>query len=212
MAGGAVCAGAVSVLLRRAAVRRLIVLGGLLIAGWLLGCAAQQAHAEEVPAAPARAVAKTPLLEHVVEVATERLPVPRVVRTVAEKQPPEEKVTQDALPPPEVAAPRTAEVAVAPEVRPRAHDRSVSKVARSAPVGGDVSHQVVRHQPVTPLQAPESDGQSSAAGGLVMHLAAGFPSVRTRAPAPPRASVPRVSGAVPPAVRTAADEPSFVPD
>ncbi|MFD0538323.1 hypothetical protein ACFQY7_36005 [Actinomadura luteofluorescens] len=51
MAGGAVWVRTVSVLLRRAAggrsLRRLLVLGGLLIAGWLLGGAAQTAHADE---------------------------------------------------------------------------------------------------------------------------------------------------------------------
>lgn len=43
-------------------------------------------------------------------------------------------------------------------------------------------------------------------------LTAGFPSTGSWAPAPPRASVARIVGAMPPVVRTAADEPSFAPD
>ncbi|MFD0538321.1 hypothetical protein ACFQY7_35995 [Actinomadura luteofluorescens] len=43
-------------------------------------------------------------------------------------------------------------------------------------------------------------------------VAAGFPAAGTWVPAPHRASPRPVFGAVPPAVRTAADEPSFAPD
>ncbi len=89
MACDAVRVGTVSVLRRVAAeraVQRLLVLAGLLIAGWLLGCAAQSAHADELPS-PAQAVAQTPVLGEAVATIHQRQPVHRVVQAVAAKAP-----------------------------------------------------------------------------------------------------------------------------
>lgn len=237
MAGGAVWVGAVSVLLRRAAagrsVQRLLVLGGLLIAGWLLGCAAQSAHADEPPAAPSPVtgvVEKTPLLGDAVQTVRERRPVPEapgvadpvgVVHMVA-PEPREEKVTQDVSPTrPDVRvepvaghAPRpvVTEVAAAPETH-RRPPPAVTGLSRTRPsVGHGARHVVVQHRPA-PMPAPEKPGTHSATGGFIMTgAAAGFPAAGTWVPAPHRASLRHVFGAVPPAVRTAADEPSFAPD
>lgn len=235
MAGGAVRVGAESVLPRRAAVgrsvRRLLVLGGLLIAGWLLGCAAQSAHADEPPPAPvAGVVEKTPLLGDAVQTVRERRPVREVpgvadpvelVHVVA-PEPREEKVTRNVSPPrPDVrvepAAEReprrvVTEVAAAPETH-RRPPPAVSGLSRTRPSAGHgARHVVVQHHPA-PMPAPEKPGTHSATVGFAMTgVAAGFPAAGTWVPAPRRASLRHVFGAVPPAVRTAADEPSFAPD
>lgn len=235
MAGGAARIGAVSVLLRRAAVgpsaRRLLVLGGLLIAGWLLGCAAQSAHAAEAPPAPVTGVVeKAPLLGDAVQTVRERGPVretpgvaaPAEIVPVVAPEPREEKVVREVPPPrPEVrgepvaeheSGPVVTEVAAAPETHRRAAP-AVSHLSRTRPSGGHAArHGVVRHHPA-PMPAPEKPGTHSAAGGLVAGgIAAGFPAAGTWVPAPHRAAPRHVFGAVPPAVRTAADEPSFAPD
>ncbi|CNE79362.1 Uncharacterised protein [Mycobacterium tuberculosis] len=207
------------------AVQRLLVLGGLLIAGWLLGCAAQSAHADELPAPEpaASAVAKTPVLGRAVTAVHEREPVRRVVRAVVAKAPrpvlrepgtPPVRGDESVLPAAgmsEVAA--KAVQAPASHVHRRSHDRgapAVSQVSRTGPSMGHVTRDAVRH-PAVP--APQQHGDHSAGGGLgTGGPAAGFPSTGSWAPAPPRASVARVVGAIPPAVRTAADEPSFAPD
>ncbi|MEV0660524.1 hypothetical protein ACIBI3_00365 [Actinomadura luteofluorescens] len=236
MAGGAVWVGTVSVLLRRAAggrsVRRLLVLGGLLIGGWLLGCAAQSAHADErpPPAPVAGVVEKTPLLGDAVQTVREHRPVREapgvtdpveVVRVVA-PEPHAQKVAQDVPPPrPEVRgepviepAPRpvvTEAAALEPHHRPSAP--AVSSLSMTRPsVGHAARHVVVRHHPA-PMPPPEKPGTHSATGGFIMTgVAAGFPTAGTWVPAPHRASLRPAFGAVPPAVRTAADEPSFAPD
>ncbi|MGP4024390.1 hypothetical protein [Actinomadura sp. 3N407] len=221
MAGDAARLGADSARPRRVIAgrtfQRLLVLGGLLIAGWLLGCAAESAHAEETPVT--RVVAQTPLGD-AVETVHRREPVRRIVRAVAEKAPEAVKATPDAPPLPEVPEVREVvhEAGVsavsAPEV-PEVHQgvRAVSEAAEAVPaVGGHVSRQVVQDDPV-PLQAPDRPDGNSAAGASAMHgVTAGFPNVVAWAPAPPRASDALAFGAVPPAVRTAAGEPSFAPD
>lgn len=236
MAGGAVRVGAVSVLPRRAAfgrsLRRLLLLGGLLIAGWFLGCAAQSAHADEPPPAPvAGVVEKAPLLGDAVQTVREHRPVGEapgvadpvgVVGVVAPK-PREEKVAHDVPPPPpdvrvEPSAkrkprPAVTEVAAAPETHRRASAPAVSSISRTRPsVGHGARHAVVRHHPA-PSPLPEKPGTHSATGGFIVSgVAAGIPAAGTFVPAPHRASPRPVLGAVPPAVRTAADEPSFAPD
>ncbi|MFG2247071.1 hypothetical protein [Spirillospora sp. NPDC048823] len=198
----------------------------MLIAGWLLGCAAQSAHAEERPVAGV--VATTPVLGDAVETVHRHEPVRRVVRAVAAKTPedvktPEdEKATPDASPPPEVPdvreiahkARHTARVPAvsATDPVPVAHERAraVSKVAQSAPAVGHVSQRVDRHQP---FQAHDRPDGNSASGASSPHgSTAGFPNVVAWAPTLPRASDAHVFDGVPPAVRTAADEPSFAPD
>ncbi|GAA1848221.1 hypothetical protein [Actinomadura bangladeshensis] len=229
MAGGAAQIRMVPVRLRRVvaerAVQRLLVLGGLLIAGWLLGCAAHSAHADELPPPPAASVvAKTPVLGQAVTAVHEREPVRRVVRAVVAKAP--RAVTQEPATPPArdvpavpVAGPldaasKVAQPAPASHVHPGPRGSrgapGVLHVSRTRPSIGHVTSHDVRH-PAVP--APQQHGDHSAAGGLAIGgLTAGFPNTGSWAPAPPRASVACVVGAIPPAVRTAADEPSFAPD
>lgn len=218
MAGDAARAGAVSVLARRV-VRRVLVLAGLVVAGWLLGCAAQSAaHADAVPAVPPQVVAGTPVLAPAVETAPR--PVGHVMRAVVpERAPLEHELTQVAVPSSEkpeirLSAEKAREGGGVPVARfvpvPR---RRVAKVVRAAPAaGGRAVHRVVR-QHRAPLRAPVRPDDHSAVGNSVASgVIAGFPDVLGWTPAPARASIPRVLGAVPPAVRTAADEPSFAPD
>ena len=228
MSGDAVRVRTVSVRLRRVAagraVQRLLVLGGLLIAGWLLGCAAQSAtaHADELPA-PARVVARTPVLGRAAAAVHERVPVHRVVRAVTVKVPrtaPDEALPQVAPPAQSVepvrAAPRAVERS-APRARHDAAPRAsrnlpvrVAKASATRPVVGHAPHHAVRHPA---LPAPRRHGDHSAAGGYAAGgLTAGFPASVSWASAPSCASAAHVLGAMPPAVRTAADEPSFVPD
>ncbi|TDB89967.1 hypothetical protein E1264_06505 [Actinomadura sp. KC216] len=222
MARDAARAGAVAVPSRRVAVvRRLLVLGGLLIAGWILGCVAQSAHADEVPVPSPDVVAEAPALERAVETATERPPMPDVVQAVVESPPPAdageamepavELVTPDAAPlQPEVSA----SVPDAGVVSVPLHRWTPDAVsARSVGTdGGQSVQRTVRHHPA-PVPAPERPDDHSVAGGLAMSgVTAGFPSAVAWAPVPARAPSGRLPGAVPPAVRTAADEPSFAPD
>ncbi|MEO3825454.1 hypothetical protein [Actinomadura sp. B10D3] len=225
MAGDAARIGAVIARPRRVsagrAVRRLLVLGGLLIAGWLLGCAAQSAHADEGAAAPAEIVAKAPMLGDAVTTVHEPEPVRRVVRAVAREAPREVPVQQVVLPKASAdpvavrKGPPAAAVGEASQAQRPARElgvRRVSKVSvdRTAVAHG-VRHAVQQHQ--APMKAPDHPDGGSAAGGVVPGTSAtGLPDVGTWAPAPPRAALPRADGAMPPAVRTAADEPSFAPD
>ncbi|TDC67624.1 hypothetical protein E1200_14420 [Actinomadura sp. GC306] len=225
MVGYAARLGTVSVRLRRVAamraVRRLLVLGGLLIAAWLLGSAAQTAHADELPIKPSKIVEEAPVLGEVVKNVHRPEPVRRVVRAVAEKpRQPEavQTVPRSVAAAPEVrkAAPETGPSA-APEVkqqaRPRAPERKRVEVA--APVAQhEVSPPAVHDAPApAPSPVPDRPDEPSAAGGSAFSGAtAAVPNGAAWASVPPRASGVRVFGAVPPAVRTAADEPSFAPD
>ncbi|MES9538795.1 hypothetical protein [Actinomadura sp. NPDC000600] len=235
MAGGAARVGAVSALPRRVAVgpcvRRLLVLGGLLIAGWLLGCAAQSAHADEQPPELVTGVvAKTPVLGDAVQTVQERPPVREasgvtelveVVRAVTQAPPREENAPRDVSPPkadvrvePVVKRkprPHVTKVAAAPGTHRRPHvSRSVSRLRPSA--GHEVRHVAVQHRP-EPMPAPERPGTHSVTGGFIATgIAVGFPAAGAWVPAPRQASLRQVFGAVLPAVRTAADEPSFAPD
>jgi hypothetical protein len=229
----------VPVLLRRAVtgriVRRLLVLAGLLIAGWLLGGMAQQATASaaELPAppappAPAEVVADgAPVLAHVLH--APRPPIPSVAGAVRHPAP----VRAPALvEPAKPAEPVRAAKAAAPADRhaspqkahgvPRPAARNAVRVRRSPDRSHAVSgtreashvrqHRALERHPA-PFQAPDRSGTHSVTcGGVPIGAAAGLPTVFPWAPVPPRACVPRNVGAVPPAVRTAADEPSFAPD
>ncbi|NKZ02772.1 hypothetical protein [Actinomadura latina] len=236
MAGDAARLGAVSVRLRRVAAgraaQRLLVLAGLLIAGWLLGCAAQSAHADEMPA-PAQVVARTPVLGEAVATVHQREPVHRVVRAVADKAPRTEPVQT-----PRIVAPPLQDETAVPVAEPKAPPPVVeslalparrldvprvsparfsvspaqfSKVSTTRSVARPGSDDGVQH-PAMP--APQRHGDHPDTGGLAGNGApAGFPATAIPAvPAPPRAMTARVLGALPPAVRTAADEPSFAPD
>ncbi|TYB48845.1 hypothetical protein [Actinomadura chibensis] len=229
MAGGAAWPGAVSVLARRA-VRRVLVLAGLVVAGWLLGCAAQAAaHADELPAVPSRVVAGTPVLGSAVETAPR--PVGHVVQEVSEKAPVEREPVTLAPPPPPLESPAISGISETPRPAAKAHESRAVPAGHSAPAapliqqrravkighvapaaGGRAAHRIVRQHPA-PMRAPAPPGDHSTIGGTASSgVIAGFPNVLAWTPAPPRASVPRALGALPPAVRTAADEPSFAPD
>ncbi|MEU6751312.1 hypothetical protein ABZ914_34295 [Spirillospora sp. NPDC046719] len=256
MAGVAARTGAVPVLLRRAVtgriVRRLLVLAGLLIAGWLLGGMAQHATAraaelpappvrpvpsvpaapagEAVPATSATAVADgAPALGGVLK--APRTPLPSVAGAVKHRTPVQALAPVDPLKPAPERSARAAKAA-APAERaagprkahgaPRRTARSAVAVHRSPGRSQAVSgtrqashsrhHRAIERHPA-PFQAPGQSGTHSATCGSVpIGAAAGLPTFLPWAPVPPRACVPRLFGAVPPAVRTAADEPSFAPD
>ncbi|MER6817255.1 hypothetical protein ABT299_49070 [Spirillospora sp. NPDC000708] len=257
MAGVAARAGAVPVLPRRAVTgriaRRLLVLAGLLIAGWLLGGMAQHATAraaelpappvrpvpsvpaapagETVPATSATAVADgAPALAGVLK--APRTPLPSVAGAVKHRTPVQALAPVDPLKPAAPERPTRAAKAAAPAERatgprkahgaPRRTAGSAVAVHRSPGRSQAVSgtrqashtrhHRAIERHPA-PFQAPGQSGTHSATcGGVPIGAAAGLPTVLPWAPVPPRACVPRRFGAVPPAVRTAADEPSFAPD
>ncbi|MFF0525802.1 hypothetical protein ACFYTC_44515 [Actinomadura nitritigenes] len=251
MAGVAARAGAVPVLPRRAVTgriaRRLLVLAGLLIAGWLLGGMAQHATAraaelpvpsvpaapagETVPATSATAVADgAPALAGVLK--APRAPLPSVAGAVKHRTPVQALAPVDPLKPATPERSARAAKAAAPAERaagprkahgaPRRMARSAVAVHRSPGRSQAVSgtrqashtrhHRAIERHPA-PFQAPGQSGTHSATcGGVPIGAAAGLPTVLPWAPVPPRACVPRRFGAVPPAVRTAADEPSFAPD
>ena len=150
MAVGAARAAAVSVLARRV-VRRVLVLAGLVVVGWLLGCAAQSAaHADAVPAVPPQVVAGTPVLGPAVE--TPPHPVGRVMRAVVpERTPLKHQVAQ-------VAAPSAAPSLEKPETR-----LPVVKVREGVGVP------VARFVPVPRRRVVKVASAASAAGGQVVH-------------------------------------------
>ncbi|MFB4303236.1 hypothetical protein [Actinomadura sp. NTSP31] len=224
----------VSVRLRRVAtgriVRRLLVLAGLLVAGWILGGMAQQASAAELPAPP-EAVADAPVLGKVLP--APHAPIRSVVGAVGHQAPPVRAVTPvRPVPPATSAKPAGAAKAAPPAERPaaprkahgaprhvhgsavperRSHTRAHA-VSRPRPASHARHHRAIERHPA-PFRAPgESGTHSATCGGVPIGAAAGLPTVFPWTPVPPRVRVPRVFGVVPPAVRTAADEPSFAPD
>ncbi|XRQ06582.1 hypothetical protein ACN3XK_60275 [Actinomadura welshii] len=232
MVGDATRFGAVPVLLRRVVaarvVRRLLVLGGLLIAAWILGGAAQSAHAGEVPVQPSSVqpsavIMGTPVLGDAVKTVHRPEPVRNVVETVAER-PEDEAATEMPAPLPvapdvrqavrEVGAP-AAPVKKSPSVRPAAERERAPVAAEvggpATPVMDDAPPSAVQDDPA-PMPAPDGLDERPATGGSGFSGVMAFPNIVAWAPAPPRTSGAQVFGAVPPAVRTAADEPSFAPD
>lgn len=253
MAGVAARAWAVPVLLRRAVtgriVRRLLVLAGLLIAGWLLGGMAQQAtaRAAEFPAPPAKAVPGAPvaavpdtpdkavadgapMLVGVLK--APRTPLPSVAGAVKHRAPVRALAPVGLTTPAKPGRPARAAKAAAPVDRhagPEKEHGASRRLAggaaaahrspdRSQEISGTRQASHVRHHRAierhpAPFQAPGQSGTHSATcGGVPIGAAAGLPTIFPWAPVPPRACVPCRFGAVPPAVRTAADEPSFAPD
>ncbi|MFD0685936.1 hypothetical protein [Actinomadura fibrosa] len=224
--------GTIVVPLRRVAtgrmLYRLLVLAGLVVAGWLLGGAhaSQAARADELPR-PLEVVTKaSPVLDGAVrEAVTPARPIPDVVEHVAKKAAPVRNEVPPPVPvPPRVGRPAAAVVAktAAAHARPRhvqEHRRAERAVARryKAPVPHSAEHRVavrgVQHRPAPLPAAPAQDDQHSTAAGLVVSGGpAGLPCVLSWAPSRPQGSLPRVPGVESPVVRTAADEPSFAPD
>ncbi|TDB99322.1 hypothetical protein [Actinomadura sp. 7K534] len=220
MVGYAARLGTVPVRLRRVAasraVRRLLALGGLLIAAWVLGSAAQTAHAGELPVEPSKIIEEAPVLGDAVKTVHRPEPVRQVVRAVAEK-PRETEAVRDV--PPVAAAPEVHEsgVSAAPvqrlQLQRRAPERERAEAAVKAPATQDEISPPAVQDPPAPMPAPDRPAEPSAAGGSAFSgVTAAVPNVAAWASAPPRASGLNVFSVVPPAVRTAADEPSFAPD
>ncbi|MFC9971469.1 hypothetical protein ACFVH6_11305 [Spirillospora sp. NPDC127200] len=246
---------AVSALLCRVAasraVRRLLVVLGLMAAGWLLGGAAQ-AHADgPVPADASRVVTDAPVLGDAVRVARAaadreaQVPVPRPalpVRTIVGEAVKERRPVEAAVPPAAVPDARPVERNVPQTVRPRAEAveapadrntaaasltprRPVAKKAEDAEralvrkahlkrhTAPEASDQAGDARPLAPLPAPAEAGSALPTSGLILIGGIGAPPARRAwALNRPRGVLLRAPGAVPPAVRTAADEPSFAPD
>ncbi|WP_242882256.1 hypothetical protein [Actinomadura litoris] len=206
----------------RRVLRALLVLGGLLFAGWLLGGCAQSAHAEELPP-PVEVVQNAhPELKRVLdqkpelpEVVAPRPAVPDVV--------PVEKVPEVLAP---VEVPRRVVRPAAPAAQSAAQVRRPSAPSRAVRAERAVVRQagVVRQQQqqrhshvqapdVRPAPVPMPVRSDTSAGGLsVIGGSAVVPAVSSWVPARPPAAIAAVFGPVPPPVRTAADEPSFAPD
>lgn len=249
MAGDAM-RGRATARLRRAvcgrALRRVLVIVGLAVAGWLVGGAAQ-ASADEAPPAPGGQV--VPVLNAVRAGAAEATKVasapavakvPRVVEQLGEGTAPKivppridpgEAGGKIVTPPPSSSSSgrrsdngvswiRTRSAERAPD---RAEGRTVRKAAavgeRVVPRGfakkADHTHgKRTVQRPVSKVPAPPSQGGNagSVAGPVVFGGVGGLPGRQAWEPVRHASVLLRASSALPPAVRTAADEPTFAPD
>ncbi|WP_030170196.1 hypothetical protein [Spirillospora albida] len=215
---------AVSVRLRHVvagrSVRRLLVLAGLVVAGWLIGCLTQSAHADELPSVP-----DSGLVTRLDQI-TRDAPVPAIA---PRPEPEAVRAPLRVVPhPPRAQAPETVRTvtADAPAVRRKAAQRPVrardrhieienrTEAGRQRPATAQVPEPVRHHGHDTPapLPAPASDGSSSAVTLAPFGGPIGLPDDQPWALRRPRASSVRLVGVQAPAVRTAADEPSFAPD
>ncbi|MBO2451617.1 hypothetical protein J4573_31315 [Actinomadura barringtoniae] len=223
-------------------VRRLLVLVGIAITGWLIGGA--QAHADEVPAtgapgivapvqgqasngprsllrATASAVrgaaakvgttttagtakkvlpAPLPALAHKVDgaVAGVDTPAPRTPNGVSWVRPRTAKMAQGAR-----AQQHGATAAKRAHKAHRHAGQAPARVGSPRPVPA----------PAAPFQDPSQAVSSAPASGVVLLTGFGGPISRwSWAGARPQPILMTALGAVPPAVRSAADEPSFAPD
>jgi hypothetical protein len=233
----------------RPVIRRLLLLAGVAVAGWLLGVAGQahadQAYADTVPGARLPSVAVR--AESVTAIADHVLPARRVVPAVRKSG----AVLAPARPPAILALPPAATSALADATRPRAPVGSAGPSrtrrhggagSRAGVTGGPVSHigthaapgasgkVSVDHGPrkakrrmTKTAPAPSIPGQPgplpqrgqalppSADNGITHQVGVKRriePGTAHRRPAIPILR----TGTVPPAVRTAADEPTFSPD
>jgi hypothetical protein len=209
----------------RPVISRLLVLTGIGVAGWLLGTAGA-AHADTVPGArlPSVAVDTGPvvaIVDHVLPAHRDVVAVPRTVEDVPATV---HKVL--ARPPAFLALPPAAHPKVVSRPRTPAGTAGPSRTRRHGHVG---SHARIAGRPVN------HTGRHAAAGASEKAPINKAPSLPRRAKALPppagsgvdqtgvrrriepgtarRPAFPVLrTGAVPPAVRTAADEPTFSPD
>jgi hypothetical protein len=233
----------------RPVIRRLLMMAGVAVAGWLLGVAGQahadQAYADTVPGA--RLPSVTAQAESVTAIADHLLPTRRDVPAVRKAR----TVLAPARPPAILALPPAATSALADATRPSAPVGSAgpSRTRRHGVAGSraGVTGAPVRH--IGTHAAPGESGKASADHGSHrakkrMTKTAPVPStpgqpgplpqrgqalppsadngvthqvgVRRRTEpgtAHSRPAIPILrTGTVPPAVRTAADEPTFSPD
>ncbi|MEU5876989.1 hypothetical protein [Spirillospora sp. NPDC047279] len=239
----------VSVRLRRVAcsrlLHRLLVLAGIVIAGWLLGGAAQ-AHADEGPIPDASGiVAQLPVVK---DVAQAPAPAPRTgfrdaaqgLRDKAKAVLPDLRTARPGLTLPEpvrdvtgeLTAPRPATggdgravmskrpvASEAAKVSRGEHTRAAASGTPKAAAGTAAAPMVAAPQPapapapLAPLHAPAQAGTVVPAGGAALLGGLGGHLGRwSWTAARPRPVLMPGSGAVPPLVRTAADEPTFSPD
>jgi hypothetical protein len=218
----------------RPVIRRLLMMAGVAVAGWLLGVAGQ-AHADTVPGARLPSVVEqvepvTAIAAHVLD---EHHVVPAVRRAGA--------VLAPARPPAILALPPAATSALADAPRPRTPVGSAGP-SRTRRHGGAGSRAGVSGGPVSHIGPHAVTGASEKAStDGATHTAPSFPGQPRPLPhrghaLPPSAgdggihqagvrrktepgtahSLPAIPilriGTLPPAVRTAADEPSFSPD
>ncbi|MFI6514079.1 hypothetical protein ACIBF1_00800 [Spirillospora sp. NPDC050679] len=163
------------------------------------------------------------------------------VRTIVGEAVKERRPVEAAVPPAAVPDARPVERDVPQPVRPRAEaveavadgktataswtPRRPAKKAEAAEralvrkthlkrhTAPEASDQAGDARPLAPLPAPAEAGSALPTSGLVLIGGIGAPSARRAwALNRPRGVLLRAPGAVPPAVRTAADEPSFAPD
>ncbi len=218
----------------RPMIRRLLMVAGVAVAGWLLGVAGQahadQAHADTVPGARLSSVAAP--AQRAAAIAVRVLDERRVVTAVHRAR----TVLAPARPPAILALPP---VAHAPRPRTPAGSAGPSRTGRHGDAGsragvagepvihtgahaapgasGKASTESKAHKapsiPVQPRRLPQR-GQAlpPSAGDGGIHQA-GVRRKTEPGTAQRRPAIPILrSGTVPPAVRTAADEPSFSPD
>ncbi|WP_153534218.1 hypothetical protein [Actinomadura macrotermitis] len=237
--------GAIRALLRSRAVHRLLVLAGIVTAGWLLGGAAHAAHADGPPVPDAsRVTAGVPMVGGTLRAVGDgasRAVHDGAVRAVQDGASRAVRAVRPAVSPPVrdgAGRPGAGRNARRPEPRPgaswtsrrpaeralggpavrAAHHRpaatGASKATRTRPVpaAARASAQPAQTPPV-PVPAPAQAGSLSPVTGPVpLGGITGPPARGPWAPTRPAGVLLRASGAVPPAVRTAADEPSFAPD
>ncbi|WP_433330148.1 hypothetical protein [Spirillospora sp. CA-294931] len=207
--------------LSRPVVRRLLVIVGLAVGGWLLG-GLSAAHADE-PRLPSN-----PVLDRAVRAATtapiagKGLPQ-KLVRSVPEEKKAETLPAAAPSVEPTGRASGTARKAMRADKGSPAPSRSVhrGRKATARRMAVVPKRATAEHRPVVQdeqPQAPEQPRQvllpsTAQAGGLIVPiLLAGVPGRRFWTAGLQRSVLTADPGAVPPLVRTAADEPSFAPD
>jgi hypothetical protein len=197
--------------LTRPAARRLLMMAGFVIAGWLLGVAGQ-AHADTVPGAR--------LPSDVSQVTRHVAPAVRMVRTVlAPARPPAILALPPAVAPAKTGTPRPRTPAgTAGPSRTRRHGVAGHRHAGrpvihtgSRAVTGASEKASTEHAPSMPRpQLPQRTKTLPAGSGVDQ---TGVRRTIEPGTARRRSAFPILRpGAVPPAIRTAADEPSFSPD
>jgi hypothetical protein len=214
---------------RSRVVRRLLVLAGIAVTGWLIGGA--QAHADEAPApvphvvSPVQGQAPGALLRQTASAVRGAAAKVGATTTTKKVLPAlTHKVGVEEITPPAPRTPRGVSW-----VRPRtvrathgapAVQRARVKVVKTHKASRHVAVKHVQRAsqrpmpaPATPFQDPAQAVSSAPASGAVLFAGFGGPLSRwSWAAARPLPTLMTAPGAVPPAVRSAADEPSFAPD
>jgi hypothetical protein len=230
----------VSALLRRPLVRRLLVVAGVLVVGWLLGGASAQAAHADGPA-PGNdvvgVVTEAPVIGDAIRASQQvTATVPRPVTGLPVADVPHVDPIRNIVPDvPDVtpnrpradrpATPRTSATELA--ARTSAHTeraRGTAPAPRAVQAdAGDATGHAPAHArssatrpaaPGTSIPAPDQTGQALPGTTALPLGGIGGPTTARRLGAHPRtrALPAHAPGVLPPVVRTAADEPSFAPD